>query len=173
MANSSATVVVERNSVRIGIFALLDQNSFDRHSYDLDPYFEILPLQKSAEETVQALRLENVDLIFLLFHGLLDSAEKLIGQVPGIDIVVLGHEGRLIDLERVGKTLIVSSGRFAGSIGALEIELRGKKISVKNNVVKSFDFAEDRDDPTVRKRIDLHMSQMKLDAKPSELGETP
>ena len=172
-ANSPATVVVDRNSVRIGIFSLLDQSSFDQHSYDLDPYFEILPLQESAEKAIEILRQNSVDLTILLFHGLLDSAEKLIGQVPGIDIAVLGHEGRLIDAERVGKTLIVSSGRFASSIGSLEIELRGKKISVKSNEVTSFDFTEDRDDPAVRERIDLYMSQMKLGANRSELGGTP
>ena len=66
---------------------------------------------------VFSLRKEKVDIKVLLYHGGYESAVKLAKSIEGIDVIVVGHEQKLIEAEKAGKTIIVSPGAEGNYLG--------------------------------------------------------
>ncbi len=77
--------------------------------------------------------LENTaDIIVCLSHLGYEEDLKLAKALPGIDIIVGGHSHTVLDKPvKVGPTLIVSAGEWAGYAGTLEV-------TVKNNAVSAY-----------------------------------
>src|SRR5439155_27078400 len=66
-----------------------------------------LPAAKAA---VDELKAKNVDAIVALVHVDYATAKKLFPDVRGVDVAVIGHEGRYQPPEVIGDTLLVGGG---------------------------------------------------------------
>jgi len=153
-------VIVERGGVRFGFLGLLspatkagrvmgETNEVKSLTYVIsDP-------ATAAQSLVPELR-KACDVLVLLAHMDQDEAAALVGEVDGIDFVVLGHDpqGRpLGEPVVVGETALVRATYQGMHIGELSIDLEGKHVKEYHNrlypLVASF-----RDDPDMVKKLD-------------------
>jgi hypothetical protein len=105
----------------VGLIALLDPQALALYPETLHGSLKLQPPAKAAEPLVSELRARKVDWIVVLFHGPLAEAERLARKVRGIDLVVIGHEQRLVEPRRVNGALIVSPGEEENRLGLLSL----------------------------------------------------
>jgi 2',3'-cyclic-nucleotide 2'-phosphodiesterase (5'-nucleotidase family) len=170
---SNEPLILTKGRYRIGIFAVMEPQfkSAAPVTELMSERFQITPVAETALKTVQLLKSQKTDLIILLYHGFYDNAVKLAGDVPGIDVMVLGHEEKLIDPQTIGRTVLVSPGEEGNRIGTLELSLAGHQITVLKNQFRTFNYGTDPDDPAVRKLIEKYYDSMiaPLDNNPTPI----
>ncbi len=84
---------------------------------------------KVAEAAVAALA-DKVDVIICLSHLGYGPDKELAAAVPDIDIIVGGHSHTAVAVpEKVGDTIIVQAGEWAGNLGELNITVEDGNIS--------------------------------------------
>ena len=109
MRLTPAYTIEQVGDLRVGIFGLLSQKSTIKEQEE-----EPLPQVRDPLETAKALvpLLEDeCDLIVGLLHMGPPEAVRLVREVSGIDLVVVGHDpGINEDLNRVEETLMVRAG---------------------------------------------------------------
>lgn len=102
---------------------------------------------EEVRQHIEHLRNEGVDLIVVLSHLGYPQDIELIKQVDGIDICLSGHtHNRIRKLEKVGETYIIQSGALATSIGYLELEFNGNRLTnvAHQYIVLDSDIKEDQ-----------------------------
>ncbi len=152
---SLAPLVLRKGRFSIGIFSLIDPSVFALHPKTLTDLLKVSPPDAAAGTAVERLRESGVDLVVLLYHGLHENALRLASRVPGIDVIILGHEQMLIDAETVGSTVVVSPGEEGNRVGVLTVSLsRGEKLF--SNSFKLFNHQKDPDDGPVRERVERY-----------------
>jgi len=159
---SKGPVILTRGHYRIGIFAVIDPKfgSSAPLSELIAKKFQITPIAETAAQMVQFLKACQVDLIILLYHGYYNNAIRLAQSVPGIDVMVLGHEERLIDLRKISRTAIVSPGEEGNRVGILELSLAGRQVTFIKNHFREFSYFKNPDDPEVRKMVDKYYATL-------------
>lgn len=151
---SSSPLIISRKSFRIGLFALIDPEVFYLYPEEIRKSLKITPPLVTAENMVKNLHDEGVNLIILLYHGSYENASSLIREVKSIQVLILGHEQRLIEAEKIGETILVSPGEEGNRIGILQLSINQKGITDYSNKFRLFKWEADEDDPGVRKRIE-------------------
>ncbi len=146
-------VVIEKGSITIGIFSLIDPEVFTLYPDEFKSHIQISSEEATAENILCILEQEGVDLKILLYHGLYENALTLTESVKGIDVIIVGHEQMLLDAIKVGDSIIVSPGEEGNRIGILSLSCSQNEIIDYNNSFKIFNYEEDPDDPSVRERI--------------------
>ena len=76
--------------IRVGIFGFMDEDSFGVHFFDESSPLKVNNPTEAARSEVQKLR-KTSDLILALAYMDLDRVEKLVADVPGIDVVIVSH----------------------------------------------------------------------------------
>lgn len=118
--------IVETGGVKVGLLGLVD---FAKVADPLKPLLKrervrTTDVTAAARAGVKALRKGGAQLIVVLGHIGLDGARELAAKVPGIHLVVVGHnDGRTGTPEKVGGTYLVKSGERGRELGHLEIRL--------------------------------------------------
>jgi len=108
--------------VKVGIFALLADRAFGFPPLEWRTGLTVEPPVEAARREVEFLTKAGCDLIVALAHQDLEDSRALAAAVPGIDIIVCGHDPRVLPKgERVGKTLLVSTGETGRIMGALAL----------------------------------------------------
>ena len=129
-------MVLERDGLRIGLFALMGEDAArDCPSLDGVAFEGTIA---AAERMVTLLRdQEHVDLVVCLSHSGTSPDRRrsedvhLAEQVPGIDVIVSGHTHRTFTAPlRVGNTFIVSAGPNCSNIGVLDLAVGEGGIAV-------------------------------------------
>ncbi|HPD56862.1 MAG TPA: bifunctional UDP-sugar hydrolase/5'-nucleotidase [Smithellaceae bacterium] len=125
--------LLERNKVRIGIFGLLGKDAASDTPFAKSIRFTD---QVSAAKRVVKILLkkEKVDMIICLSHSgtyraapgekdkIISEDELLAQKVPEIDVIVSGHTHTVLAKPiKIGKTVIVSSGRYGEHLGILRV----------------------------------------------------
>ncbi len=91
--------------------------------------FEVRDPVQAARSMVQELR-ERCDVLVALAHLGLTGALDLAEQVPGIDVIISGHNGSHVQApHRVGHTLIMQPGSKGKYLGQLDLVLRSGKLA--------------------------------------------
>lgn len=146
-------VLITRGGLRIGILALIDPEVFALDPEELAGSLQITCPPQAAAGLVRELREQGAELTVLLYHGPDEKARSLALAVEGLDVVVVGHEQRLIDAERVGDTTLVSPGPEGNRLGILTLSVGKGARPVLANRFEYFRWGADPDDPQVRRRI--------------------
>lgn len=155
-------VVIERSGFRISLFALLDPEVFTLYPEDVKKQIKLASPQAAAENMLRML--EDVDLTLLLFHGSYEKAAALAETVEGIDVIVMGHEQRLIEAHKVNDSILVSPGEEGNRLGilTLSLTLKGPKGVIRyDNHFKLFKYEGDEDDAAVRRRIERYKLELR------------
>ncbi len=104
--------------VKVGLFGmLLPETKQLAHVPDNVTFTDIF---ETATKMVETLKEKNADIIIALTHLDFRDDEKLLEKVPGIDLVLGGHEHTIMS-GKVGHSLIVKSGTNARALGKIEI----------------------------------------------------
>jgi 5'-nucleotidase len=130
-----STTIIERSGVKIGIFGMTVPD---------DPTTNPAPVQilpnvgEIAYQMVTSLKAAGVDIVVCLSHmgSLYDQA--IADGVPGIDVIVGGHNHYLFDQPVHVKhadgteTLILQAGEFYENVGELQLAVENGKVSFAN-----------------------------------------
>ncbi len=157
---SLSPLVVERSGISVGIFSLLDPSVFTFYPKSVTRHITLSNPEVIAESIVKELDAKKVTIKILLYHGPYEHAEEVAKNVSGIDVIIVAHEQRLIDLTRVGKTVILSPGREGNRIGILKVKISKDGDVAYNNGFRLFSYENDPDDKIVRARIDKYIEEM-------------
>jgi hypothetical protein len=107
---------------RIGIFAVVADRAYGWPPVEWRKGLAVEPPDEAARREVRDLA--GCDLIVALAHQPLDESRELAAAVPGIDVIVCGHEEKVLPKgERVGSTLLVCTGEAGRILGALSLGL--------------------------------------------------
>ena len=112
---------VESGGRRLAVFALLEPGLPHVLTEETRRDFRLEPPERAAPRLLRQAAEGGAGLTVLLYHGSEEGLRRLLAAVEGIDLAVLGHEGRLIDAVRVGSTLVVSPGEQGDRLGLLEV----------------------------------------------------
>jgi hypothetical protein len=108
--------------VKVGIFSVVADRAYGFPPLEWRTGLKIEPPIEAAKREVQFLAQAGCDLIVALAHQELEDSRALAAAVPGIDVIVCGHDERVLPKgERVGKTLLVSTGETGRIMGALAL----------------------------------------------------
>lgn len=155
-------VVIEKSGFRIGLFALLDPEVFTLYPEEVKKQIKLASTKAAAENMLRML--EDVDLTLLLFHGSYEKAAELAENVEGIDVIVIGHEQRLIEAHKVNDSILISPGEEGNRLGILNLVLntKGPKGVIRyDNHFKLFKYEVDEDDAAVRRRIERYKLELR------------
>jgi 5'-nucleotidase/UDP-sugar diphosphatase len=123
-------------NIKVGIFGLTtpETNITSLPS----PYFIDTNIVQIAAAVVDTLNNQNCNVVILLSHLGLNLDETVAKYVPGINVIVGGHDHYLlkkpvIEINPSGDTTwIVQAGSFYLDIGKLQLLVNGKKVSLLN-----------------------------------------
>ena len=125
---SSATKVIERGGLKIGVFGMLSQVAQD-YTVNYAP-LSFADTAETAKACVDSLKAQNVDVIICLSHGGTDpdieksEDQQLAKAVPDIDVIVSGHTHTTLDTPIIeGNTTIVGCGWRGERMGLLDLKL--------------------------------------------------
>jgi len=165
-----AHVVREVGGLRVGIFAVIADEAYGWPVREWREGLTVEPPVEAARREVKVL--EGCDVIVALAHQQLYEARDLAAQVPGIDVVVCGHGHELLrQPEKVGKTLLVSTGEAGRVLGALRADGDpGGKVTLVSEMTELSARV-----PEAPWTMDLYWQYVKesKDAPPPDWGQTP
>lgn len=122
---STPYTIVERGSVRVGMFGVLGS---DADNCAPESGLEFEDIVETSKEVVKAMEKEDVDMIICLSHSGtfededISEDEILAKEVPEIDIIVSGHTHTRLDQPlQYGDTYIVSAGCYCENLGEIEL----------------------------------------------------
>lgn len=176
--------IVTKAGSRVGFVALIspavrEQPTDDKAASKDAPTFEIKDPLEVAKTVVPELR-AACDILVVLAHMGEDEATALVTAVPGIDLVILGHDpqGRSLTPKKIGTTTVLRATSQGQNIGELSIKLGpDRHISESFNRLHLMD-ASYRDDAVMAKRLEVfdeenRKLQKELFAKQQVRGDTP
>jgi len=132
----ASTLIKEANGVRIGLFGLMTPAVAPARPAPvvIDPN-----LAGIATTAVAALRAAGAQVVICVSHFGMVSARSLAGTVPGIDVIVNGHDNAVLEQPEVvaqpggGTTLIVSAGSYYRYVGRLRLQVDGTVVSSRRS----------------------------------------
>ena len=120
-------VVVRKGGYKVGIFSVIGPK-IDLPA-DAGQQLTIDDPIATAQKMVAELRKQS-DVVVALTHLGRVEGEDLAAQVPGIDVVILGHHpGFVAQGRRVNAAVTVASGEQGQNIGMTKLTMDGKKVS--------------------------------------------
>jgi len=139
-------------SVRVGIFGVMmvrSQLTFEKD----DPKLVVGDPIETAKKMVSKLK-NQCDIIIGLIHLPYSQLPGFIKAVPGIDVVIAGHDPVMrLQPQKIENTIVIAGGNRGQYIGDLRLVLNREKkiIDYEGNVVKL--DAKIQDDPAMLKLI--------------------
>ncbi len=132
LENTKPYTIEEVNGVKVGFIGLTTPKHKEHGKND--KAVTVTPILESAEKYVPEVKSKGADIVVLLMHEGVNTAKTVAGSVPGIDIVIAGHDHKKC-VEEVKNpdgrnTLVVEAGGNTNYVGdiALQIEPLSKKI---------------------------------------------
>jgi 2',3'-cyclic-nucleotide 2'-phosphodiesterase (5'-nucleotidase family) len=149
-AGADLTTTIEVGNRRIGMFGLLAPLNRG--------YVEAREVVETARKAVRSLRMRNADVIIAITHQEMRDDRRLVEQVPGIDLVIGGHD-HIAMQQQVGDTWITKSDADAISVYVHDVVVSpsGNVSSTPRRVVLDASMPEDG---IVRARVDHWRAQL-------------
>lgn len=146
-------VVIERNGLRIGIFGIMGKDAVENAPFAKPVTFSD-PIETSKRLADVLKNKEKADIVLCLSHSGTSADpgrsedEILARSVPQIDVIVSGHSHTILTKPKmIGKTMIVSCGRYGRYLGMLKIVCQTKgAVRLKSYALKnvSSDIPEEK-----------------------------
>ena len=166
-------VIIEKDGKKIGIFGLASPETIYKSSPKNVAGLVFTNPTKAAREQVKSLKEQGAHYIVALSHVGMDKASnptstQIAQMVPGIDIIIDGHSHTLLENgQKVGKTLLASTGNYLEHIGVVVIDESGKATA---SVVNVGEYTEQ--DAKIKNSMDA--LKAKVDSQLSDvIGRTP
>lgn len=177
--------IVTKAGARVGFLGLIspavraEPKDDDKTAAQNAAVYEIRDPLEVAKTVVPELR-AACDILVVLAHMGEDEATALVTAVPGIDLVVLGHDpqSRPITPKKIGATTVLRATSQGQNIGELSV-----KLGPDHHLADTFNRlhvmgASYRDDPAMAKRVEQfdeenRKLQKELFAKQQVQGDNP
>lgn len=114
-------LLLEKEGMKIGLFALLAPKTLAAFSNGAATDIKLVPPELLAGSLVSQLAGQGAEWILVLYYGPAKEAEALARRVRGIDLIVVGSEGRPIPPRKAGDTLVTSLGGQGDRLGILDL----------------------------------------------------
>lgn len=143
--------ILNRGGVKIGVTAVTGKQWYDynvKKGKQKKDDFTVLDSKESLRDAVAELR-PKADIVVALIHeSLTDVKGQILTEVPGIDVVVVGHNPNyMFNPDRVGSTLLLLGGTKGQYLPVLTLTLDDskKKVLDYNGEGKPLDDAVAKD----------------------------
>ncbi len=143
--------IVTRGGVKIGVTAVTGKQWYDynvKKGKQKKDDFTVLDSKEALRDAVAELR-PKADIVVALIHeSLTDVKSQILNEVPGIDVVVVGHNPNyMFNPDRVGNTLLLLGGTKGQYLPVLTLTLDDtkKKVLDYNGEGKPLDDAVAKD----------------------------
>ena len=114
-------VVRALGDLKIGLFAVVADRAYGFPPMEWRKGLVVEDSIAAAKRQMEALA--GCDLVVAISHQPLEETRRLAVEVPGLDVVVSGHDATtLLEPERIGRTLLVGAGSVGDILGALRLE---------------------------------------------------
>jgi hypothetical protein len=134
--------VVEKGGVKFGVTGVTAGGFYKFNvgkGVQVSDDFSFIEPAEALQKIVPELR-KKCDVVVVLLHDGPGDAKRRAEEIPGIDIVIVGHNpGYMFNPDRVGETLIIRGGNRGQYLGTLELTLDGGKIVDYNGEAKPMD----------------------------------
>jgi len=114
-------VIREVAGLRIGIFAVIAEETYDWPQPKWRRRLTVEPALDAARREVESLA--GCDVVVALSHQPIAPSRRLARDVPGISVVVVGKDPKVLRRpQKVGETLLVATGEAGNVLGALTLD---------------------------------------------------
>ncbi len=159
---TSDPVIKSAGDSKIGIISLIDPDVFFFYPDEIKNNIFVESVSRAASRLTGILKESGVSIVVAIYHGPESGAETLAAEVEGLDVILLGHEQKLIDARKSGDSILVSAGPDGNRVGILKLTASAGSVTDFENDFLLFDYFTDPDDPAVRERIDQYKDKLKL-----------
>ena len=120
-------VIVKRPGVKAAVIGLLDDALvLPATGPEADSLIILDPIE-TARKLVPSVR-KKADVVIVLAHMGLAKSTKMANEVPGIDVIVMGHNpGTSMEPRKEGGSLLMMSGSRGQYVGRLSLKVEPKK----------------------------------------------
>ena len=167
-AFSVGPMVVERAGRSVGIVAVVDPAVCVLYPEHITARLDIDDPASCARSLAEELGSIGVQVVVLLYHGPVESAERLAREVTNIDVLLVGHEQRLMAPHRVGSAIVASPGADGNRIGILTLRMGSQGDADFSAEWVELSYITDPDDPQVRQRIESYKAELRSRTKRSK-----
>lgn len=155
-------IIKEIQGIRVGLFGILGKDAAEVSPFARPVKFRD-PIDTSREMVKILREKEKVDIVICLSHSgirkkkSLSEDDRLVREVPGIDIIVSGHTHTMLkDPLIVDKTIIVQSGAHGKYVGILDVAYQKGGVKLKGYRLVDIDDTI-KGDEGIQKRIESHI----------------
>jgi len=153
--------IIEKDGVKIGVVSVTDPGTFFFASDEIKERLVLSDPFQFASTIHDSLEEEDVEVSILLFHGASDKAEILFSEIQEYDVVLTGHDQRLIEqLSSNNRRFFGSPGENGNRIGLLTINVWGGRVRKIENRFHLFDYYVDPRDPIIVRSLDQYKRMM-------------
>jgi 2',3'-cyclic-nucleotide 2'-phosphodiesterase (5'-nucleotidase family) len=118
------TIKELKGGLRVGITGIIDEGIRFPAYIDASS-FKVLPAAETLERLMPELK-KKADFLVLLSHAGIERSKAIASEVPGFDLVVVGHGEPIIkDLEKAGGATMLATGGAGQFIGRIDLQLSG------------------------------------------------
>ncbi len=120
------SAVIEKDGIKYGVTGVTNSAFYNfnitRGKQSTDD-FSFEEAREALQRVIPDLR-QKSDVVVVLMHEGPGDAKKIVDEIPGMDVVIVGHNpGYLFNPERVGQTLLVRPGNRGQYLEVLELTL--------------------------------------------------
>lgn len=128
--------VFERGGVKIGVTGVTGGSSYSfnvtRGTQKVDD-FAFLDSRETLREVLPELK-EKCDITVVLLHETPGDARRIVDEIPGMDVVIVGHNpGYIFNPDRIANTLLVRGGNRGQYLSVLDLTLDSANTIVDYN----------------------------------------
>lgn len=143
--------------VSIGVAGINDPGAFFFAPQEVKARVEITDPDEASRRLLSDMEAADVTVKILLYHGSAEEGERLFGENTGWDVVLAGHDQRLISrYGGGGKRFFGSPGENGNRVGILKIGIRSGVVMHLQNRFHLFNYMEDPKDSLLVRTIDRY-----------------
>lgn len=160
LADKAYIVKKTQEGLKVGITAVIGDNLIFR-ALPGNEKLKITDALEAVRKQVDELR-KKVDLVVLLSHTGYDLAKRIATEIPGIDVILVGHQtasSPAAPVENIGSTVLMQAKSTGTHIGKLVLDINQEK-KIANAAGEYVPLTSDlADDPRMVKVIEEHDRQ--------------
>jgi 2',3'-cyclic-nucleotide 2'-phosphodiesterase (5'-nucleotidase family) len=159
-ALSTKPLLLTRAGVRIAVLGVTDAKPLANHKEMRAGRIRLEDPAQTVARLAGASRKQGARLVIVLFHGEDAAARELARSSPEVDLVLFGHQNRVVPPEKVGRALVSSPGENGNRVGVLTLQLGPAGIAGFEHRLLLFAYDKDPDDPSVRERVRAYRKKL-------------
>lgn len=155
--------VFERGGAKIGVFGLILENLKRTTARENTVGLNVQALAPVARKMIAELD-PQTDLIVCLSHQGSDEDLELARAVPGIDVIIGGHDHRAFPKpKKVGETLVCQAGSYLRTLGRLDLKVKDDRVASYFNRLLPLPPLPDKAGGELKQLVEVY--QTKLNAR--------